>query len=318
MLALSDKKSFSFCGFTELLIETREVQDLLKAARNLDNQKMEGGGYALAPIYNYSRCMLEEKAGYWGTGLPAFLLQDVDNGVVAAEVAARQLGVTTTMIHSAIKEWGKKTKKLKAKEHKLSGPVTVQRYKEFGFGGEEDFWKELTTVEVLKKVRDREVSVATTAAEWGVSRAEIVRRCGGVKTDQELENERKLRQLEKFQQKVQNSGFVKKESHLEKQIAKAEGCLDQLSEYEKVRLENMKERQALLEQLDIDQKKEIAEERQKSMIFTLKEEVGRRAPSPRVKALKEQKRKLLEEQRMVLESNYSLWEAHMSTRVAST
>ena len=126
MLALSDKKSFSFCGFTELLIETREVQDLLKAARNLDNQKMDGGGYALAPIYNYSRCMLEEKAGYWGTGLPALLLQDVDNGVVAAEVAARQLGVTTTMIHSAIKEWGKKTKKLKAKEHKLSGPVTVQ------------------------------------------------------------------------------------------------------------------------------------------------------------------------------------------------
>ena len=109
------------------------------------------------------------------------------------------------------------------------------------------------------------------------------------------------------------------ESHLEKQIAKAEGCLDQLSEYEKMRLENMKERQVLLEQLDIDQeKKEIAEERQKSMIFTLKEEVEKRAPSPRVKALKEQKRKLLEEQRMVLESNYSLWEAHMSTRVAST
>ena len=80
------------------------------------------------------------------------------------------------------------------------------------------------------------------------------------------------------------------ESHLEKQIAKAEGCLDQLSEYEK------KERQVLLEQLDIDQeKKEIAEERQKSMIFTPKEEVERRAPSPRVKALKEQKRKLLEE-----------------------
>ena len=77
--------------------------------------------------------------------------------------------------------------------------------------------------------------------------------------------------------------------------------MDELSAYEKMRLENMKERQALLEQLDIDQeKKEIAEERQKSMIFTLKEEVERRrAPSPRVKALKEQKRKLLEEQKKV-------------------
>ena len=140
-----------------------------------------------------------------------------------------RVGGATKGSKKGVNEWGKKTKKLKVKEHKLSGPVTVQRYKEFGFGGEEDFWKELTTVEVLKKVRDREVSVATTAAEWGVSRAEIVRRCGAVKTDQELENERKLRQLEKFEQKVQNAGFVKKESHLEKQIAKAEGCLDQLS-----------------------------------------------------------------------------------------
>ena len=95
-------------------------------------------------------------------------------------------------------------------------------------------------------------------------------RCGTVKTDQELEDERKLRQLEKFKEKVQNVGFVKKESHLEEQILKAEACLDQLSEYEKMKLENMKERQALLEQLDIDQeKKETAEERQKNLIFTL-------------------------------------------------
>ena len=136
------------------------------------------------------------------------------------------------------------------------------------------------------------------SAEWGVSRAEIVRRCGAVKSDQELEDERKLRQLEKFEERVQKAGFVKKESHLEKQIAQAEVRMNELSEYEKMRLENMKERQALLEQLDIDQeKKEIAEERQKSMIFAPKEEVERRAPSARVKALKEQKSRLSQEQR---------------------
>ena len=137
------------------------------------------------------------------------------------------------------------------------------------------------------------------AAEWGVSRAEIVRRCGAVKSDQELEDERKLRQLEKFEERVQNAGFVKKESHLEKQIAQAESCMNQLSDYEKMRLENMKERQALLEQLDMDQeKKEIAEERQRSMIFTPKEEteLQRRAPSARVKALKEKSSRLLEEE----------------------
>ena len=148
-------------------------------------------------------------------------------------------------------------------------------------------------------MREREIAVETMSAEWGVSRAEIVRRCGAVKTDQELEDERKLRQLEKFERKVQHAGFVKKESHLEKQIAQAERNLDQLSAYEKMRLENMKERQALLEQLDIDQeRKEIAEERQKSMIFAPKEEVERRAPSARVKALKERNSRLQDELKM--------------------
>ena len=82
-------------------------------------------------------------------------------------------------------------------------------------------------------MREREVTVEAMSAEWGVSRAEVVRRCGSVKSYQELEDERKLRELEKFEEKVQKSGFVKKESTLEKQIAQAEKKLDDLSEYEK-------------------------------------------------------------------------------------
>ena len=141
------KEIDEYCGFAELIMESREVQDLLKAARNLDRQQMEGGGYALAPSYNYSRCMLEEKADYWEIGLPALLLRDVSKGVMPAEIAACQLGVTTTMIRSAIAR-----KRLWATQGFRSGPVTVQRYKECGFGGEEDFWKESTTTEELKKV----------------------------------------------------------------------------------------------------------------------------------------------------------------------
>ena len=149
-------------------------------------------------------------------------------------------------------------------------------------------------------MRDREITVESMSAEWGVSRAEVVRRCGAVKSDQELEDERKLRELEKFEEKVQKAGFVKKESVLEQQIAQAEKRVGEMSEYEKMRLENMKERQALLEQLDFDQeRKEIAEERQKSMIFTPKADVERRAPSARVKALKEQKSRVSQEQTQV-------------------
>ena len=200
------KEIDEYCGFTELLMESGEVQELLKAARNLDNQKMESGGYALAPAYNYSRCMLEKKADYWETGLPALLLQDVDNGMIPAEVAACQLGVTTTMVLAAIaglksqdkfsslweaqkgfesqedsddaedpndKEdsdddddgswkfqfWNRKKEdskkrstRITVQKQKLSGPVTVQRYQECGFGSEEDFWEENTTKDVLEKV----------------------------------------------------------------------------------------------------------------------------------------------------------------------
>ena len=196
------KEIDEYCGFEEVLMESPEVQELLRAAQNLDNQNMEGGGYALAPVYNYSRCMLEKKADYWETGLPALLLQDVDNAMVPAEVAACQLGVTTTMVLSAVaglksqdkfsslwkvnsqskgsdtqersgddddddncplsvrfkawkqkkKETKKRTTRTSVKKQKLSGPVTMQRYKQCGFGSEEDFWKENTTKDVLEKV----------------------------------------------------------------------------------------------------------------------------------------------------------------------
>ena len=132
------------------------------------------------------------------------------------------------------------------------------------------------------------MSVESLARELAVSRAEVLRQCGAIKSEQELEEERKLRQLEKFEEKVQEAGVVKRESELEKRIKEAEQRVEELSDYEKVRLENMKERQALLEQLDMDKEwKEIAEEKQKSMVFTPSDQVQRRAPSARLKILEE-------------------------------
>ena len=102
------------------------------------------------------------------------------------------------------------------------------------------------------------MSVDSLAREWGVSRAEVLRQCGDIKSEEELENERKLLQLEKFEERVQKAGFIKKESHLEQQIKEAEQRAEVLSDYERMRLENMRERQALLEELDMDkERKEI-------------------------------------------------------------
>merc|ERR1719153_2188696 len=180
-------------------------------------------------------------------------------------------------------------------QNESSGVISVRRYIELGFGTKLSFWKEWSTLVSLQKVRNRDLSVDSLARGWGVSRAEVLRQCGDVKSEEELENEKKLLQLEKFEERVQKAGFVKKESHLETQIKEAEQRAEVLSDYERMRLENMRERQALLEELDIDkERKEIAEEKQRVMIFTPKHEIKRRAPSARLKTLREKERLLKE------------------------
>ena len=68
--------------------------------------------------------------------------------------------------------------------------------------------------------------------------------------------EKTLEVMEKMKQQAQQQMIVKKKkSQLEMQIEIAEKNIDSLSEYEKVRLKNMKERQAMLESLDFDKDK---------------------------------------------------------------
>merc|ERR1719319_1106365 len=112
-----------------------------------------------------------------------------------------------------------------------------------------------------------------------------------VKTDEEVEDERKLVELERFKARMERLRYVRRESQLEMQIALAERQQGNLSDYEKMRLSNMKERQELLERLQFDkEKKEIMEERQKAKIFTPRMEVVKRAPSARLKAKQEQEK----------------------------
>ena len=129
---------------------------------------MDGGGYSLAPDYNFSKCMSDGKKNYWRVGLPALLLQDVSNGTVPAEVAAYQLGVTPTMIHCAVvaleadeelrgvSEPAKKRSKGRhhqgQEQNESSGVISVRRYIELGFGTELSFWKEWSTLVSLQKV----------------------------------------------------------------------------------------------------------------------------------------------------------------------
>ena len=110
-----------YCGSDGLTMESVEVQELLKAADHLDCQHMERGGYTFAPAFNKSRCILEGKTDYCETELPAMLLEDVDKKVLPAELAACQLGVTTTMIFSALALNSTGTRSLALVVRKTSG-----------------------------------------------------------------------------------------------------------------------------------------------------------------------------------------------------
>ena len=256
------------------LLSSPELQELLVQAKLLDTQAPGSLELHLLPTYCYIK-QHSKPGDFWSTELPKALLQDVARGVVPAVVAAWQLGITETMVKCALARSMKRGQ----------GLASVRRYLELGFGNKEEFWKESSTVEVLMGIRDREIVLENMAAEWGVSRSELLLKCGGLKTQKELEDERTLVLLEKFNEQCERSKYKKKETQLEKQIAEAEKQEEQLSNYEKMRLSNMKERQSLLEELDFDnEKKEIFDARKKSMIFTPKDTVERRKSSARVRA----------------------------------
>ena len=109
---------------------------------------------------------------------------------------------------------------------------------------------------------------------------------------------------------MEKLSYVRKESDLEKQIALAERVgRENLSDYERMRLNNMKERQGLLEQLDFDtEKKAIADARKEMMIFQPKEAPSLRAPSSRIKAKKE-KTDLVGDNKSVSVSAMKNWSA---------
>ena len=112
----------------------------------------------------------------------------------------------------------------------------------------------------------------------------MVLRCGGVKSQEELDNEKKILELNKFKSRVEKMSYSRKETQLEKQIALAEKQEDTLSDYEMMRLDNMRERQTVLEQLDIHkEKKAIAEHNKKLAIFTPKDRIKQREPSKRIR-----------------------------------
>ena len=224
----------------ESLLETREMTALSDAADQIAFGNIEKGSLAwrLAPPYCYPRYLIDAHSkSFWQHGLVRRIVRDVKEGVLDLEPAASQLHVSPDMLHSAL-----------GKAKKIGGDLTVQQYMELDFGGEDQFWGERTNVDLVEGARKSNIDLDTVAFCTGVTLREIAERVGPIEKKEEVVVEKKP--------KASNSSKGPQLTDLQKQILAAEDKESSLSEYEKMRLENMRERQAMLEMLSMEEEKE--------------------------------------------------------------
>lgn len=244
------------------LKDCQEMDLLVRAAVSCDerlltdNSELKDLVLKISSNYSYTKVRTNHTEElFWGRKFTANVLEDVSNKAVPVSVAASGLGVTAEMIWFAIKQFSSAWDVHKDDDN-ATEVMAVKDYVYLGYGSRTQFWKEQSILDLLEGVRNRKVSVEKLAALVGVSRREVVERCGGVKEEAEREAEIAVEVMEKLRQKVQEEKTVrKKKSQLELQIEMAEKCFESLSGYEMMRLKNMKERQALVESLEFDKEK---------------------------------------------------------------
>jgi len=269
------------------LTDSEELELLKKAVISCDERlltdvtDLKDLVIKISPSYSYSKVRTnysEEK--FWGRKFVKDILDDVRNKAIPISVAANGLGVTSEMIYFALKKDSYIFERYD--KDNPTEAISVTGYVFLGYGNKGQFWKEQSNLDLLQDVRNRNVSVEKVAALTGVSRKEILERCGGVKAEHEREAEEELEMREKENQKRMK---VKKKSPLEIQIEVAEKNTTN-SVYEEMRLKNMKERLALLKSLDFDKEKnEINALMPKNKPQKAKEVVQLRGKSLRIKRL---------------------------------
>jgi len=234
----------SNCGVD--ILDSEPILELLLAGKHLDGRvplKSDQISKKFTPDYDFTQYVAKQGTNFWQLELVKQILQDVSSSALDKKKAAWQLGVTEDMIDSAVQV------EIKDPEFNL----TLELYLKKGFGQEQMFWKELSTTEVLNQVRERKVTAKDAAFMFGVSRGKLLQKVGKIKSEEEIKEEKMFVDIEKQRARLENQ--TKKPTQLEKQIRMAETNLENLSDYERMRLKNLKERQALLEELNINEDK---------------------------------------------------------------
>merc|ERR1719318_1480155 len=249
------------------LRECREIEILTRAVvccderlrPDPDDPDLSDAVLKFTPNYSYTKVRSKHSEElFWGRQFTANVLEDVKSKALPVPVAASGLGVTAEMVWAALKldSFAQDEEYFDNENPGEQESISVKDYVYLGYGSRGQFWKEDSTVSLLEEVRNRNVSVEKVAAQLGVSRKDILERCGGVKEQAEKEADMKLLEIEKMKQKAEKElNILRKKSPLQLQIEMAENNMERLSQYERMRLQNMRERQALLESLDFNKEK---------------------------------------------------------------
>ena len=247
------------------LLENAKFIDERVPLKNLDNNREPKG-------YDYTQFCAKLEDGFWELKLVDQILTDVGRKSLEMKKAAWYLGVTEDMLSCALK--------MKMKDPNCN--LTLEQYVQKGFGNEAKFWKEMSTVELLDEVRNRNLLPKDAAFTLGVSRAKIMLKVGTVKTEEEVKEERVLAAVEKW--KANSDRRKKRPTQLDMQINMMEKNIDGLSEYEIMRLQNLRERKTILGELGIaEDTKELKKISVKANEYKKPVDYGSRERSGRIK-----------------------------------
>ena len=214
------------------------------------------------PYQDYSRIRWfasDDGSRFWNWVLVRKAMEDVKNNFFSIHIAAKELGVTSEMFHSKMYED-------EIEDNKVNWS-----------------WKDSKIKDLLELVSSRKVSDANVAAQLGVSRKEIRRRCGGIKSLAEIEADEEMKRVEKINAKEEASRKKMMVTEVDKQIMIEEKHEENLSEYEKARLENLRERKAIMDMLGITQDKLEINKLSKVIKAPANKVVERREKSARIR-----------------------------------
>ena len=227
----------------------------------------------------------EDVDGFWRVDIVKMALRDVNKGILNIHVVASELGVSTEMVYSQLHKKGY------GKHDLLSLKEFIQEE-----GETSCYWSNLQVKNLLDKVRNRKLSDASVAAQLGVSRGEVYRRCGGIRTKEEIEAEQVMLNIQRVNEQEEAYKLRVRTTDVDRQIwfEEEQSRRGQLCDYEKQRLENLRERKAMMEMLDVTGDK-LEIRRLNRVIRTPgetseKNAVARREKSTRIQTLSESKR----------------------------